>query len=68
VTDFLRCTGCGDDTDVTAGSLANDFILTKSGTIRRRGLRAAMAALSLMVENWLCDRCLDDVEREDQAA
>lgn len=58
--DFLSCTSCGDITDVTMESLFDSMGRNKRGTLRR-GTRW-MKNLSALVENWLCDSCLDKEE------
>lgn len=59
---YLRCTQCGRETNVTAESLYESFGKTKAGTWRKR--LGWLKALSAVVTDWLCDDCLTIAEKE----
>lgn len=63
--DYLRCTDCGRETNVTAESLYESFGKTKAGKWRKR--RGWLKVLSFTVTHWLCDDCLTVAEIEQAA-
>jgi hypothetical protein len=64
--DYLRCTDCGCETDVTAESLYESMAKTKRGTWRKRS--GWMKVLATLVSEWRCNHCLTSAEQEYEAA
>lgn len=60
--DYLVCTECGNETDVTAQSVYDQFAKTKKGEYRRR--KTYVPGLMDLMASWKCSRCLTRAEEE----
>lgn len=61
MSDYLQCTECGAETNVSADSMFEQMGKTKRGTWRKS--KRWIKTLLVIVAGWRCDPCLDAFEQ-----